>query len=230
MTAPCNDCTLLSLHNAITTHPIRPPPYPGVNQKAEPRPPYRSYPPAAAEPTCDFPPLTTSNNHRTALAVLPGGKPKNAPAPHPPTRTWYPPLPLPGSPCTDATAPSCSTPTRTPTARCSECNLLSQHSAIVPTSSSSPSTRCTTTPSPATAHPPVYTNHRSRSLSDPAGKPPRPCPHQHQGRDPAPLLSVGDSGSRRLVAGCLNGWGSRALLMGSCCRGSARKAEGVAPG
>ena len=51
--------------------------------------------------------------------------------------------------------------------------------------------------------------------------PPRPCPHQHQGRDPAPLLSVGDSGSRRLVAGCLNGWGSRALLMGSCCRGSA---------
>lgn len=78
-----------------------------------------------------------------------------------------------------------------------------------------------TTPSPAAAHPPVYTNHRSRSLSDPAGKPPRPCPHQHQGRDPAPLLSVGDSGSRRLVAGCLNGWGSRALLMGSCCRGSA---------
>ena len=36
------------------------------------------------------------------------------------------------------------------------------------------------TPSPATAHPPVYTNHRSRSLSNPAGKP-RPCPHQHQG-------------------------------------------------
>lgn len=85
-----------------------------------------------------------------------------------------------------------------------------------------------TTPSPATAHPPVYTNHRSRSLSDLAGKR-RPCPHQHQGsarnaatpplritrtprqgRDPAPLLSVGDSGSRRA---------SRALLRGVCWQG-----------
>lgn len=38
--------------------------------------------------------------------------------------------------------------TATPTARCSECNLLSQHSAITPTSSSSPSTHGTTARSP----------------------------------------------------------------------------------
>lgn len=41
VTAQCNDCTLLSLHNAITTHqgsttpPLRSP-YPGVNQKMHP--------------------------------------------------------------------------------------------------------------------------------------------------------------------------------------------------
>lgn len=33
VTAQCNDCTLLSLHNAITIHPTRPPPYPGVNHQ-----------------------------------------------------------------------------------------------------------------------------------------------------------------------------------------------------
>ena len=141
---------------------------------------------------------------------------------------------------------------RTPTVRCSECNLLSQHSAIIPTSSSSPRTHCTTarsppghhlpnlspplsaasslhspppnsdkpdtptppppsipfsypgvdqkaeptTPSPAAAHPPVYTNHRSRSLPYP-GVNQKPTSRHQQGRDPAPLLSVGDSGSRR---------------------------------
>lgn len=175
MTAPCNDCTLLSLHNAITTHPTRPPPYPGVNRQTLASLSFS----ATTAPTCwpaTFHPLPPPTTTAPRSPFYPGVNQKMHPLLIPQPALGTPPLPLPGSPCTlTLTSPSlppsiplsyprvdCHTRTparchrpfllhpehRTPTARCSECNLLSQHSAIIPISSSSPRTHCTTARSP----------------------------------------------------------------------------------
>lgn len=68
----------------------------------------------------------------------------------------------------------------TPTARCSECNLLSQHSAIVPTSSSSPSTHSTPARSPPGTT--CRTCHHPSPQSPAPTTPSEQTPQQRQAR------------------------------------------------
>lgn len=254
-----SDSILLSLHNAITTHPTRPPPYPGVNRQTLASLSF-SATTASHLLACDFPPLTTSNNHRPRSPFYPGVNQKMHPLLIPQPALGTPPLPLPGSPCTlTLTSPSlppsiplsyprvdCHTRTparchrpfllhpehRTPTARCSECNLLSQHSAIIPISSSSPRTHCTTARSPpgTTCRTCRHPFPQSPAFTHPPPPPSIPFSYPGVNRAPAHINTRGETLPRSslwgiqatggLVAGCLNGWGSRALLRGSCCRGS----------